>query len=50
MLSPSSLALKAYEEIFSSDNTNMQAMRELFLADGELGARKQRRRCSAAQA
>jgi hypothetical protein len=44
------LALKAYEEIFSSDNTNMQAMRELFLGDGEVGACKQQHRCSAAQA
>jgi hypothetical protein len=45
MSSPSMSSLKAYEEIFSGDHVNMQTICELFLADGEVGARKQRRWC-----
>ena len=33
--SPSTSAKKAYEEIFNSDPAHMQALRELFPADGE---------------
>ena len=38
-----------YDEIFNSDSAHMQALRELFLAGGEVGPRKQQRR-SATQA
>jgi hypothetical protein len=40
----------AYDEIFSGDPGNMQALRELFPVDIDVGARKQRRHRSAAQA
>ena len=50
MSSPSTSAMKAYEEIYSGDPGNMQALRELFLPDGDMGPCKQRRRRSAARA
>ena len=50
MSSPSTSALKAYDEIYGGDPGNMQALRELFPPDGDVGARKQRRRRSAARA
>jgi hypothetical protein len=37
----------AYEEIFNGDPTHMLALRELFTADGKIGAHKQRRRLAA---
>jgi hypothetical protein len=43
-LSLSTSSKKVYEEIFNGDPTHMQVLREFFLADGEIGARKQRRR------
>ena len=51
-MSLSTSPLKVYEEIYSGDPGNMQALRELFPRDGNVGARsrKQRRRRSAAQA
>jgi hypothetical protein len=48
MSSLSMSALKAYEEIFSGDPSNMQALCELFPPDDNMGVRQ--RRCSAAQA
>jgi len=42
--------MKAYEEIYSGDPGNMQALRELFPPDGDVGARKRRRRRSVARA
>ena len=50
MSSPSTSALKVYDEIFSGDPSNTQALRELFPPDGDVGASKQCRRRSAAQA
>ena len=49
MSSPSTWAKKAYEEIFNSDPTHMQALRELLPPVGEVAVHKQRRR-SATQA
>jgi hypothetical protein len=40
MPSPSMSAKKAYEEIFNGDPARMQALRELFPEDGEVGAHK----------
>ena len=48
--SPSTSAKKAYKEIFNGDRAHMLALCELFSADGEVGARKQRCRGSATQA
>jgi len=42
--------LKAYDEIYGGDTSNMQTVLELFPPDGDVGARKQRRRRSAARA
>jgi len=50
MPSPSTSALKAYDEIFSVDPGNMQALRELFPQDSDVGAHKRRRLRSAARA
>jgi hypothetical protein len=50
MSSPSVSALKAYEEMYSGDPAYMQALRELFPADGEVGTCKQRHYRSAARA
>jgi hypothetical protein len=50
MPSPSTSTNKAYEEIFSGDPAHMQALRELFAADDEVHARKQRHRRSATRA
>jgi hypothetical protein len=47
MSSLSTSALKAYEEIYSDDPSNMQALHELFWPDSDVGARKRRRRHSA---
>ena len=43
MSSPLTSALKVYDKIYSGDPSNMQALRELFLLDGDVGARKWRR-------
>jgi hypothetical protein len=45
-------AMKAYEEIYGDDpdRGHMDALRELFLPNGDMGARKRRRRRSAARA
>jgi hypothetical protein len=48
MSSTSTSALKAYEEIYSGDPGNMQALRELFPLDGVAGLRKQHHRHSTA--
>jgi hypothetical protein len=48
--SPFTSDMKAYEEIFSGDPGNIQALRELFLPDGDVGAHKWRRRRSVARA
>jgi hypothetical protein len=37
MSSPSTSALKAYDEIYGGDPGNMQALRELFSPDGDIG-------------
>jgi hypothetical protein len=50
MSSPSTSALKAYDKIYGDDPGNMQALRELFLPDDNVGARKQRHRHTAARA
>jgi hypothetical protein len=50
MSSPFTLAMKVYEEIYSGNPGNMQALRELFPPDGDVGARKQRRCRSAVRA
>ena len=47
--SPSTSAKKTYDEIFNSDPTHMQALRELLPPVGEVAVHKQRR-CSATQA
>jgi hypothetical protein len=47
---PSTSAIKAYEEIYGDDPGHMEALRELFPPDGDVGARKRRRRRSAAWA
>jgi hypothetical protein len=47
MPSPSTSANNAYEEIFSGEHAHMQALRELFAADDEVHARKQRHHRSA---
>ena len=44
MTPPSTSVLKAYDEIFGGDPDNMQALRELFPPDSDVGPRK-RRRC-----
>jgi hypothetical protein len=49
MLSPWTSAMKAYDEMFS-DDSNMQALRELFPPDSDVGPRKRRRRRLATQA
>jgi hypothetical protein len=41
MPSPSTSALKAYDEIYSGDPGNMQVLRDLFPLDGNVGLRKQ---------
>jgi hypothetical protein len=41
--------MKAYDEIYSGDLGNMQALRELFPPDGDVSARKWRHRRSAAR-
>jgi hypothetical protein len=50
MPSPSTSAMNAYEEIYGGDPGNMQALRELFPPEGDVGAHKRRRRRSAARA
>jgi hypothetical protein len=40
-------AKKAYEEIFNNDPAHTLVLHELFLTDGEVGTRKQRRRMAA---
>ena len=50
MPSSSPSARKAYKEIFNGDPAHMLALCELFSTDGEVGARKQRRRRSVARA
>jgi hypothetical protein len=47
---PSTSAMKAYEEIYGGDPGHMEALRELFPRDDGVGARKRRRRRSAARA
>jgi hypothetical protein len=42
--------MEVYEEIFGGDPGHMEALRELFPPDNDMGARKRRRRCSAVQA
>ena len=49
-MSPSTSPLKVYEEIYSGDPGNMQALRELFPSDGDVGPRKRRHRRLAARA
>jgi hypothetical protein len=44
------LAMKTYEEIYGGDPGHMEALRELFPPDGDVGARKRRRRRSAGRA
>ena len=44
MSSPSTSAMKAYEEIYGGDPGHMEALRELFPSDDDVGASK-RRRC-----
>ena len=50
MSSPSKSVLKAYDEIYSGDFGNIQALCKLFPPDGDVGPRRQRRRYSAARA
>jgi hypothetical protein len=38
MPSPSTSALKVYEEIYNGDPGNLQALHELFPPDGDVGA------------
>jgi hypothetical protein len=42
--------MEPYKEIFGGDLSHMEALRELFPPDGDVGARKRRRRRSAVQA
>jgi hypothetical protein len=47
MLTPSTLTMKVYEEIYGGEPGHIEALRELFLLDGDVGARKRQRRHSA---
>ena len=50
MSTPSTSATKAYEEIYGGDLSHMEALRELFPPDDDVGVRKQRRCRSVARA
>jgi hypothetical protein len=47
---PSTSAIKVYEEIYGGDPGHMEVLRELLSPDGDMGARKRRCRRSATRA